>query len=126
MARRHPTNPPAARCHAKNTRGEPCKAYAIRGGVVCQAHGGAAPQVRAKADERLQEWRLKRAMQIDEGLNHIMEGADGKRLAALVAKNPGLLPRLLEVADRFRGGDQGPSDVDIRVTLSKRLTGGEE
>lgn len=30
-----------------------CKKWAIRGGNVCRKHGGAAPQVKAKAKERL-------------------------------------------------------------------------
>lgn len=42
-----------ARCTAKNGRGEPCKAQAIRGGNVCVTHGGAAPQVKAAAEARL-------------------------------------------------------------------------
>lgn len=32
-----------------------CKAWAIRGGTVCNKHGGAAPQVRAAAQRRLRE-----------------------------------------------------------------------
>lgn len=41
-------------CTAKTTSGEPCKAPAIRGGRVCQAHGGQAPQVRAAAAARIE------------------------------------------------------------------------
>lgn len=41
------------RCHARRTDGEPCRRYAIRGGVVCRVHGGAAPQVIANAREVL-------------------------------------------------------------------------
>lgn len=40
-------------CTAKNGRGLPCGMPPIRGGMVCPAHGGRAPQVRAKANERL-------------------------------------------------------------------------
>jgi hypothetical protein len=42
----------ARRCRARRTNGEPCKAYAITGGFVCRAHGGAAPQVRYEARVR--------------------------------------------------------------------------
>lgn len=42
------------RCKAhKSTNGEPCKNFAIRGAVVCRNHGGATPQVKRKAKERL-------------------------------------------------------------------------
>lgn len=40
-------------CTAKTSSGKPCRAPAISGGAVCQAHGGSAPQVRAAARERI-------------------------------------------------------------------------
>ena len=40
-------------CRAKRSNGQPCKAQAIKGGTVCRVHGGAAPQVKRKAKERL-------------------------------------------------------------------------
>lgn len=45
--------PQRARCtgHSSQT-GEPCKKWPINGGTVCRTHGGAAPQVKAKAAER--------------------------------------------------------------------------
>jgi hypothetical protein len=44
------------RCTARSTRtGEPCKRPAMLGGNVCRSHGGAAPQVKAKAQRRLQQ-----------------------------------------------------------------------
>jgi hypothetical protein len=43
-----------SQCTAKSSRsGKRCKAPAIRGGSVCQAHGGSAPQVRRAAALRL-------------------------------------------------------------------------
>jgi hypothetical protein len=36
----------ARRCHAHRSDGKPCRAWAITGGYVCMAHGGAAPQAR--------------------------------------------------------------------------------
>lgn len=54
---------PAVPCSAKRTNGKPCQAYAITGGTVCWAHGGAAPQVRAAA-----HWRIIRD-QITRGLS---------------------------------------------------------
>jgi hypothetical protein len=48
------------RCHARRTDGQPCGCCAIRGGFVCRAHGGAAPQVRSKANARLEAARVYR------------------------------------------------------------------
>lgn len=42
------------RCTAKSSRsGHPCQRWAIAGGTVCPTHGGQAPQVKAKALDRL-------------------------------------------------------------------------
>ena len=42
------------RCTATaNSTGERCKNAAIKGGNVCRVHGGSAPQVKQKAQERL-------------------------------------------------------------------------
>lgn len=49
-----PVAPDAPLCHARSkTSGVQCKRHAIRGGTVCRYHGGAAPQVMAKAERRL-------------------------------------------------------------------------
>jgi len=40
-------------CTAHTRDGTPCKNAPILGGTVCRMHGGAAPQVRARADARL-------------------------------------------------------------------------
>jgi hypothetical protein len=44
--------PPLCAGHKKD--GTPCKKHPIRGSTVCRVHGGAAPQVRKRAQERLQ------------------------------------------------------------------------
>lgn len=41
------------KCTAHRTDGHPCQAKAIKGGTVCRVHGGSAPQVKAKAMQRL-------------------------------------------------------------------------
>lgn len=43
------------KCRATNKQGERCNSWAIRGGTVCGQHGGRAPQVRRKAEERIRE-----------------------------------------------------------------------
>jgi hypothetical protein len=45
--------PDKKRCSARSSRtGDPCKLWAIRGGTVCNKHGGRAPQVKAAAEAR--------------------------------------------------------------------------
>lgn len=41
------------RCRGHNGEGLPCGKWPVRGAVVCATHGAAAPQVRAKAAERV-------------------------------------------------------------------------
>jgi hypothetical protein len=42
------------RCTARSSQHDrACQAWAVRGSNVCVAHGGAAPQVKRKAEERL-------------------------------------------------------------------------
>ena len=52
---------PAGATPAAKTASQ-CGCYAINGGRVCRIHGGAAPQVRRKADERLLMARAYRIM----------------------------------------------------------------
>ena len=51
--RRNGVYPQKVRCKATNRWGEQCRKWAMKGSVVCNKHGGAAPQVRAKAQERI-------------------------------------------------------------------------
>ena len=48
--------------HAKHS-GEQCQNFAIVGGTVCMNHGGATPQVRGKANERI---RIARDLACEE------------------------------------------------------------
>lgn len=57
-------HPLSQKCHARSKRtGVQCGQWAIPGGTVCKWHGGAAPQVIAKADERL-EMHYPRAVRV--------------------------------------------------------------
>lgn len=57
----------ARRCSARRTNGEPCRAFAIVGGTVCRAHGGAAPQVRRAAWATEYERRLRQEFDAEYG-----------------------------------------------------------
>jgi hypothetical protein len=43
------------RCTARTSSGAPCRRSPILGGTVCATHGGRAPQVQARARQRLLE-----------------------------------------------------------------------
>jgi len=79
----NPTNPgqpvvvwadgrtPSNLCKATRRDGTPCRRAPIQGATVCRAHGGAAPQVKAKAQQRLLDkvpkmLRMLSAMASDE------------------------------------------------------------
>lgn len=59
---RVPTKRQAVRCTGRRTDGQPCGAYAVNGARVCSAHGGRAPQVKAKAAERVAEQQARREL----------------------------------------------------------------
>ena len=52
-----PQEPGKCTAHTTGNHGEkrPCRNWAIKGGRVCRYHGGAAPQVKAAAQKRLNE-----------------------------------------------------------------------
>lgn len=54
--------------HSKQT-GKPCRQPAIPGGTVCYYHGGAAPQVEFKAQERLKALQPKAITTLETLLN---------------------------------------------------------
>ena len=54
---------PKVHCTAHTTAGRPCRNWSIRGGRVCRAHGGRAPQVKRAAAARLVKARLTLAME---------------------------------------------------------------
>ena len=81
-------------CSARRTDGTPCKNSAIRGGTVCSRHGGSAPQVREKANQRL----LEMVMPAMRELRKIIDSktatdADKLRAVAMVLNRTGYSER---------------------------------
>lgn len=87
------------RCTATNRQGGRCKRYPIPGGYVCKMHGGGAPQVQAKAIERLKELLPKAVIRMDKLLDRdeypsvqfqaakaVIEFSEGKATERIEAK----------------------------------------
>jgi hypothetical protein len=51
-------------CKARRRNGEPCKNPPMNGSTVCRMHGGAAPQVRRRAQQRILEASDKAAYRL--------------------------------------------------------------
>jgi hypothetical protein len=99
------------RCTAKaKGSGERCKRPAIAGGTVCAMHGGSAPQVREKAQERQLEAGA------DQALRKLWVGMDQatpiKDPVAAMERLAGSLEAMVEAAGE-------------RVSALKHLAGGE-
>jgi hypothetical protein len=89
------------RCTAERKRtGEPCGAWAIKGGNVCRIHGGGAGQTIAKARERL----ALAADQMAKNLLGIATAAESET-TRLAATNSAL----------DRAGVSGKTTVDVEV-----------
>lgn len=81
-AKRENGDPVTRPCSARRTNGEPCKNSAIRGGTVCARHGGSAPQVRAKANQRLIEMVLPAMRELRKIIDS-PDTADADKLKAI-------------------------------------------
>lgn len=100
---------PGRQCTATSKQsGQQCRRPAIAGGFVCRFHGGAAPQVKDKARERL-------AMLVEPAL---------AKLAKLVKqdKNPAVaLGAVKDVLDRNNLTGKTEPSVNVNLTKIERV-----
>lgn len=54
--------PQKIKCRGHKTNGDPCPNWAMRGQLVCHAHGGRSPQAKAAAQARQSEERAREAV----------------------------------------------------------------
>lgn len=113
-------------CTARTRNGERCRTHAIQGGTVCRMHGGAAPQVKAKAAQRLADAR-------DKALLLLMGMIDDDRVSDKVALDTVVkLSELVEtlegrVARREEQINVAESDLDLEIkTLLGTMADREE
>ena len=94
-----PTQGPARQCTARSTTsGEQCRKSAIRGGTVCETHGGSAPQVRRKAALRLLELVDPAISTLAREMVQADKSADRQRAANSLLDRAGV-PRTATVID---------------------------
>ena len=116
------------RCTARSKRsGQRCKRRPIPGGTVCRMHGGAAPQVKLAAKDRL-------AALVDPAIDALQRALDHKDINAAVRAAKDLLDRAGLAAPKQMqvGVDAGPSLLDITRSIERddeeecaRLHGGQ-
>jgi hypothetical protein len=73
---------PSNLCKATRRDGTPCRRPPIQGATVCRAHGGAAPQVKAKAQQRLLE-KVPKMLRMLNAIASNEDVAPAVRLAAI-------------------------------------------
>jgi hypothetical protein len=94
---------------AKST-GRRCGRWPVPGATVCVMHGGAAPQVRAKAAQRLQE---AKALELARSAGHQPgDGFDGDPLAAL----QWVIGESHYMTQRLAGIVRSLTDADLRYS----------
>jgi hypothetical protein len=109
------------RCRAHSTRsGERCRKAAILGGVVCATHGGSAPQVRRRADERLRDLQPSAVLRLQEALDAIQRQLDRHGLVVDVGPDHAIRVRTAQaILDRT---GMGPSKrIDVNDQAGERL-----
>lgn len=80
------------RCVATARSGKQCGSRPIQGATVCRMHGGSAPQVKAKAEERLRALQAPALAALEE----LIEQADPRtrvKIAEMVFDRTGLHPK---------------------------------
>ncbi|WIB33924.1 HGGxSTG domain-containing protein [Curtobacterium sp. MCSS17_005] len=92
------------RCTARRRNGEPCRNWAMLGTNVCRMHGGAAPQVRRRAQQRILEASDKAAARLVE----LMQDAKVPYAVQLAAAR--------DLLDRAQLA--GKQEIEMGVTVS--------
>ena len=117
---RHRNPSKSSRCAAKTSAGVPCKRFAIAGASVCPAHGGKAPQVRAKAAEVVLEQRA-RALLPAQFVEHSDPLGEALRtLSEAVAFRDALRELVGEVSKIRYSDDKGAEQLRSEIAVYER------
>lgn len=91
-------------CKAHRRNGEPCKNAAMNGSTVCRMHGGAAPQVRRRAQQRILEAS-------DRAAFRLVQMMQDKSLPAAVQ-----LAAARDLLDRANLAGKQEIELDVKVS----------
>lgn len=126
---------PPRKCGRTTREGVPCKRWASVGAEVCTTHGGRAPQVRAKAEERvtlaeaLKDTRQRHPWEVLEHTAHIADVLMQQVLVELEGKgtvSPSLIDRLVQALERANRLAKTTLDAGVdqrRVRLAEAQAG---
>lgn len=111
------------KCRANRSNGEPCGNYPIHGADVCRKHGGAAPQVQAKAAERLVEAEARKtfgrladhARPVDNPLDALATTA-----GEIVAWKDFCAAQIADLRELRSTDDKGAEQINALVALFER------
>jgi hypothetical protein len=108
-------------CRAHSKSGKPCGKYPIAGAAVCRFHGGASPQVKRKAEERLRALQPPAIRALEDAVTQ----ADVRQLdrrGNVVTVGPDHRARVSAATVVLDRTGMGPSSSqDVTVTASVHL-----
>lgn len=96
---------------AKST-GEQCQNYAIRGSTVCRVHGGAAEQVKNKAQERLDRMADEVTADVAEILDDLKGHYDEAELDEKLAIQGAIQRHWTNILDRTGHGPTAKRELE--------------
>jgi len=106
---------PTRRCGKKTISGKPCQKRPIIGATVCRLHGGAAPQVKRKAEQRIRDL-------VDPALTRLEKLIEDNYSSVALAAVKDVLDRAGYAARQrleHTGADGGPIEFDNGMALSE-------
>jgi hypothetical protein len=111
----------SVKCAAHSSRtGEPCQKWPIAGAAVCSTHGGSAPQVKRRAQERLRALQFPAIDALADAI-----GAEGQQLGRkgeVIGIGPDHVVRLRAATVVLDRTGMGPTSIsNVNLTASQHL-----
>jgi hypothetical protein len=109
------------RCTAHSSRtSDRCKKASILGGSVCRTHGGSAPQVKRRAEERLRELQFPALSSLADAI--VADAHQLDRRGGIITLGPDHAVRLRAATVVLDRTGLGPSSTsNVNVTASQHL-----